>query len=237
VIISKDKLNTFERWQLVSFDAPAIDVPPMPEAPPAVEEEAAPPPPAPLPPTVDLPTEEEIAQIREDARQAGYEAGYQAGLLEGKTAGEATARAVAEDQRLRFEQILSNLRHALDTMDQEIAEQLLETALGISAQITRGIISSNKAVLIPVINEAIACLPTHHGHIVVRLHPEDVPHVRELLGEQFSQSGTQIIEDKTLAPGGCLLQAGGSEVDASLETRWRQVLETIGAEPKAWLTN
>jgi flagellar assembly protein FliH len=33
-----------------------------------------------------------------------------------------------------------------------------------------------------------------------------------------------------------MLQAGTSEVDATIETRWKRVLESIGAEPQEWLT-
>ena len=61
--------------------------------------------------------------------------------------------------------------------------------------------------------------------------------MRQHLGEQFAQTGTQIIEDNTITPGGCQLLAGASEVDASIETRWKRVLEAIGTEPQAWLTS
>jgi flagellar assembly protein FliH len=32
-----------------------------------------------------------------------------------------------------------------------------------------------------------------------------------------------------------MLLAGASEVDATIETRWKRVLEAIGTEPQEWL--
>jgi flagellar assembly protein FliH len=36
--------------------------------------------------------------------------------------------------------------------------------------------------------------------------------------------------------GGCRVELGASEVDATLETRWRRVLESIGVSQE-WLSN
>jgi flagellar assembly protein FliH len=88
--------------------------------------------------------------------------------------------------------------------------------------------------LLPIIREALAALPLHHGPVTLSVHPDDAPLVREHLGEYFSHGGGRIQEDPDIAPGGCRLQAGNSEVDASLPTRWRRILEGIGVTPE-WL--
>nr|MBL8412050.1 flagellar assembly protein FliH [Dechloromonas sp.] len=234
MIIPKEKLVSVQKWQVGSFDkksaapaaahnAPAVEIP-------ATEHE---PQPEPAPPVniPRLPTAEEIERIYEEARASGYAAG----LAEGQAAAMQQAGEVQEARAQQFAALIANLEQALDNVDQSVAEQLLGLALEVAAQVTRGAIAVKNDLLLPVIREAVATLPLHHSHIILRMHPSDAVHVRELLGEEFSQMGTQILEDAGISPGGCLLQAGSSEVDATMETRWRRVLETIGTEPREWL--
>ncbi len=225
MIIPKEELFSFQRWQASSFDrqpAPAASVGTEPfTAPPAPE----------ATPQITLPTVDEIERMHEEARLSGYEAG----LAEGRTAGEKAAREAAETNAQRYGALISNLETALTEVEQSVAEQLLALAIEIAAQVTRGNIAANTEVLLPIIREAIASLPLHHAHLTLRLNPADAEHIRPQLAEQFAQTSTQIVEDREISPGGCLLHAGTSEVDASIETRWKRVLEAIGTEPQKWL--
>lgn len=228
MIIPKEELTTFQRWQAGSFDrkppvAP-VPAPAVAEPPPAVAVTEVEPQPA-------LPTAEEIERIYEEARRSGYEAG----LAEGRLAGEEAMQAAAAASAEHFATLVGNLEQALTEIDQSVAEQLLALALEIAAQIAQGSIAVKTDYLLPIIREAIKILPLHHAHIALRLHPSDAERVRRQMGEQFAQTGTQILEDETISPGGCLLRAGTSEVDATIETRWKRVLEAIGTGAKEWL--
>lgn len=229
---SKEKLFVFQQWQGTSFDKkePAAAQKIEDIAPPVAPMPLQPSPP--LEPQIKLPTAEEIERIHEEARASGYEAG----LAEGRTAGELAAREIGESNAQRFAALIGNLEHALSDLDQSVADQLLALALETAAQLVRGSIAAKPDVLIPIIREAITTLPLHHAHMIARLNPADAANVRDYLGEQFSQTGTQIIEDSSISPGGCQLLAGASEIDATIETRWKRVLEAIGSEPQEWLT-
>jgi len=225
VIIPKEELFSFQRWQASSFNRQ-----PAPVASVGTEPFAATPTPE-ATPQITLPTVDEIERMHEEARLSGYEAG----LAEGRTAGEKAVREAAETNAQRYGALISNLEAALTEVEQSVAEQLLALAIEIAAQVTRGNIAANPEVLLPIIREAIASLPLHHAHLTLRLNPADAEHIRPQLAEQFAQTSTQIIEDREISPGGCLLHAGTSEVDASIETRWKRVLEAIGTEPQKWL--
>lgn len=180
---------------------------------------------------VPLPTAEDIEQIHEQARTEGYQAGY----AEGQEKARDEAAALIADTGTRMAEMIGHLQVALAQMDQNIAEQVLDLALEISSQIVRGSISVKRDSLLSVIREALAALPLHHGHVTLHLNPGDAEAVREQMGEQLAQTGTQLIPDATITAGGCTLRAGASEVDATLETRWKRVIEAIGVEPKDWL--
>lgn len=226
-IIPKEKLGGFQRWQIDSFDQPKPATAPALQ--PTAEASAQQPDEAPL--QFSLPTAEDIEHMHEEARTTGYQDGYEEGLRSGEQACREAASAEAE----HFRGLTDSMQKALDELDQNVAEQLLALATEIAAQVIRSSISLKGDLLLPIIREAITALPLHHTHLNLRLNPQDAALVRPLLGEQLAQSGTQIIEDSEISPGGCQIRAGSSEVDATIETRWKRVLEAIGAEPQAWL--
>ena len=115
--------------------------------------------------------------------------------------------------------------------------QVLDLALEVASQVIRGTVATRSEALLPVIREAISALPLHHTHVLLHLNPADASVVREQIGEQLTLTGTQIIDDAAISQGGCLLKAGTSEIDATIETRWKRVLEAIGSEPREWLTS
>lgn len=226
-IIPKEQLAGIRRWEIGSFDAPKTGRPPPPPPAPApvaevVEEEV---------PGIALPTAADIERIHEEARAAGYQAGYE----EGRQAGEQEAREASELLAQHMLALTDNLQQALSRIDQEVAEQLLALATEIAAQVLCGTIAIKSDVLLPIIRDATAALPLHHSHVTLRLNPADAVHVRSHLGDQLAQTGTQIIDDNEISRGGCLVRANASEVDATIETRWKRVLEAIGIEPRPWL--
>lgn len=223
-VIPKEQIAAYERWQVDRFDEP--------EAPPASEEAA--PPVAESSPHDDagelvsgigLPTAEDIERIHSEAQQEGYNAGYEAGFTEGQQAGLATAQATVE----QMAGLLGNLQTALRQMDQTVADAVLELALETARQVVRSSVRSQPELLLPVIREAIACLPLHHGTINLHVHPDDGRFLREHLGDQLAANAWHVIDDPEIEAGGCHLKAGASEVDATLATRWQRVLESIGA--------
>lgn len=231
MIIPKEKLVAFQRWQAGSFDKRSVpSLPPEPAT--QTEEQLASVEVQPeVVPSIKLPTAEDIERVYEEARASGYEAG----LAEGKAAAEQAASADLALHAERINALINNMQFALNEFDQTVAEQMLALSIEIAAQLTRGVIAAKSDALLPIIREALTTLPLHHAHIILRMNPADAETVRSLLGEEFSQTGTQILEDGEISQGGCLVQAGASEVDATVEMRWKRVLEAIGTEPQEWL--
>ena len=226
-VIPKEDLAAYQRWNANSFEKKKPFVTESPRqntatAPEPVENEII--------NTMGLPTAADIERINESARSEGYQAGFE----EGRQAGEQAHAAAVAGELARLSSLISNLQEAIANMDQTIADQVLDLALEVAAQVIRGTLKVQNEVLLPLIREAISALPLHHGHVMLHLNPVDALTIREQIGEQLQQTGTQIVDDVTITLGGCLLKAGTSEIDASLETRWKRVLEAIGSEPLEW---
>ena len=220
--IPKEKLTAYQRWEVAAFDEAeqaarqaAKEAAARAELPAQVVAEPEP---------VVLPTAADIERMHTEAHEQGYTAGYEEGIAE--------ARQIAE----RLDAMMSDLQQSLDQIDQAIAEQLLATAVGIAQQVVRQSLHIKRELLLPVVREAITTLHPHPGHPLLFLHPDDAQLVRNQLGEQLAHNNWRIIEDSSLSPGGCRVEHGASEVDATLETRWRRVIESIGISQE-WLAD
>lgn len=221
-IIPAEDVLAIAPWRADRFDAPPA--PPVETPPPETPAEA-----------IDagevvadfaLPTAEEIERIHNEAQQAGYAAGRETGYQEGFSAGQQAAMLEAE----RLRTLADNLQQALATLDQEIAETVLDLALEVARQVVRTTLREQPESLLPVIREAIALLPLHHGGITLQLNPSDAALIREHLPSPAAhQPAWHVAEDPGIEAGGCLVRAGNSEIDATVATRWRHVLATIGA--------
>ena len=164
----------------------------------------------------------EIEQMHADAHEQGYAAGYAEGL------------AKAEEIAGRLNTLLNGVQASISALDQEVAEQLLATAVEIAGQVLRQSLRIKPELLLPVVREAIDALYPLSGNPMLYVHPDDAELIRTHLGEALEHKNWRIVEDHSLSPGGCRIEHGGSEVDATKETRWRRVIESMGIT-EAWL--
>jgi flagellar assembly protein FliH len=199
-IIPKENLTAWQRWELGGFDQKKA-------APAAPQKKTA--------AAGRLPTAEDVERIHRDAHKQGYDAGYEEG----------TARARME--ALRLHTLVEQLEAALGEFDQQVAEELLGLSLEVARQVLRQAIAARPNAILDVVREALAQLP--HQHAAIYLHPEDASLVRSYLGDQLAHLGHRILEEPGLARGGLRMEAGGSHLDASVETRWKRVIEGMGA--------
>jgi flagellar assembly protein FliH len=232
MIIPKENVAGFQRWKANSFDQPA-----KPQTP---ESDAATPPAVGSPPATEeqeetvvempFPTADELSRINEEARTEGYRAGYD----EGRAEGEAEMARQTTERIDQLSTLVGNLHVSLAHLDQEIGDQLLDLALEVAAQVLRGSLSVDRERLMSTIREALTELPFHHGNISLHLNPDDADALREILKDQLAHTNSHIVSDSTISAGGCYIKAGNSEIDATIETRWRRVLETIGVKAGEW---
>jgi len=221
--------RAYQRWQLPSFDEPApppeapAPAPPPEPAPPAPVEEAAPvivetPLPDPAP-DIHLPTAEEIERIHEEARREGYAAGYEEGTARGRM------------EAMQFHNLVQGLENALTTLDQDVASEILALSLEVARQMVRHSLDARPESVAELVREALLQLP--QAHAMIHLHPDDVAMVRDYLGEQLTHAGHRLIEDPSIARGGARIDAAGSQIDATLQIRWRRIMDNLGRDV-AW---
>lgn len=209
VVIPKEQLTAFERWELASFEQPFAG-----KHPGGTKQGAG------------LSTAGELESIRQRAHDEGY--------AEGRDAGYAAGIQQARSEAAQIHELLQNLQAALNELDEQVAQSLLDLSLEVARKMVGETLQVKPEVILKVVGGAIGNLPhfNQNAHLVV--HPDDAELLRKHMGEQLSHAGWKIFTDAQIERGGCRAETAHSQVDATAETRWKRIVESIGQD-KSWL--
>jgi flagellar assembly protein FliH len=211
----KEMQTAYQRWEMNSFgdDRPSV-VAKRPAAAALAE------------PVMLLPSDEELAAIREQARAAGHEEGQGAGYADGLAIGRAEAARELE----HLQAIALEFSGALAAADETIAADVLDLALHLAKGMLRSALEIKPELVIPVVREAIEYLPVVQQPAVLMLNPADMPIVREAIGEELDKGGWRVVQDASIARGGCKVDTATNQIDAQLATRWERMTHALGKD-------
>ena len=179
--------------------------------------------------------QQQLAQLQIQAHEQGYQAGlreghaagqqqgYQEGLAQGLEQGLVQARQEQAPIHARMQQLASEFQHTLDTLDSVIASRLMQMALEAARQIVGQVPVVDNTALIKQIQSLLQQEPLFSGKPQLRVSPEDLPRVEEMLGATLNLHGWRLRGDPTLHPGGCKVSADEGDLDASVATRWQEL--------------
>jgi flagellar assembly protein FliH len=241
----KDFQPMFKRWEMTSFGDERANAVAERQALEAAAAAAAhaqatamratEPPPAPPAPMI---SEEELEAIREAARQQGYAEGFEAGRATGHASGYEDGlnqgRAEAAAELTHLQGIASEFGHAVTQADESIAADVLELALHLAKNMVRTAFEVRPELILPVVREAVDYLPTLQQPALLVLNPEDALIVRGGIGHELEKTGWRIVEDGTVARGGCRIDTASNQIDAQIASRWQRLSHALGRNVE-WL--
>ncbi|MFA1647036.1 MAG: flagellar assembly protein FliH, partial [Enterobacteriaceae bacterium] len=158
-----------------------------------------------------------------EGRQQGHDKGYQEGLAQGLEQGLAQARQQQAPLHARMQQLVSEFQHTLDALDSVIASRLMQMALEAARQVIGHTPPVDNSSLIKQIQGLLQQEPLFSGKPQLRVHPDDLQRVEEMLGATLSLHGWRLRGDPTLHHGGCKVSADEGDLDASVATRWQEL--------------
>ena len=219
-IIPKEEMSPYQRWELASFDE-------APEPEPVEEEVYEEPPPPAL-------TTEELDAIREHARQEAYAEGLEQGLQAGHREGYMGGLQQGQQE---INEIIGHLRNVAMSFGTEVAQcgesmapELLNLGLDLSKAMLKTALAVKPELILPTVTSAIHALPSLQLPALLYLHPDDAVLVRKHLGEDLTQNGWRLIDDPELDRGGCRIETGTNQIDATTQTRWRRLAESLSKQ-------
>jgi flagellar assembly protein FliH len=173
---------------------------------------------------------ETVAQIFDGVRKEAYAKGMQ----EGFAVGMAKAREAAYEDKQNFLKLMDAFSEALEKSDEQIADDVLSLALDIAKSMLKVKLNVDPATVLPVVMDAIHYLPYVQKPARILVHHEDAHILREYLADEISSQHWQIQEDSNIERGGCLVETGANQIDASNEVRWKRISEAL-AQNNNWL--
>lgn len=159
---------------------------------------------------------------------------YTKGMQEGFVVGLAKAKEYAAKDQAQFVSIASAFENALEIADQKVEEDILGLALDLAKLMLKTKIEVNPEVILPVVRDAIHYLPHVKKPARIIVHQDDARILRDQLGEELSEQVWQIQEDPNIERGGCLVETGENQIDATNATRWKRISEAL-AQSNDWL--
>jgi len=182
---------------------------------------------APPPPPPGL-SEEELAALREEARQQGYQDGYAQGhragedeaIREGEEAMKAALAPLAD--------LAANFSEALRGADLLISNDVVDLALHLARNMLKQALPAKPELIIPIVQEAMSYLPTMQKPAILMLHPDDAVIIRNALGEELEKGGWIVNADDSIERGGCKIDTPSNQIDAQVEARWMRLANAVG---------
>jgi flagellar assembly protein FliH len=166
--------------------------------------------------------EAELARLREAARTEGYAEGLAAG------------RAEVEQASGRMKQLAESFSSTLDSLDFRLADMVLDLALDVARQVVAGELAARPERILDVVNLALKQMAETSREARLLLNPEDAALVRPHLDQVLDKNRLRIVEDARIVRGGCLVETSQGDLDGTLPTRWRQVVQVLGSN-QGWI--
>ncbi|MDH5205080.1 MAG: FliH/SctL family protein [Hylemonella sp.] len=182
--------------------------------------------------------DQQAAQVQgeqaEQLRQQGYAEGFVQGraqaLLEAQHQINEFLAQQGQQTASELAALVASTRAQLDAAQQSAAQEVLDLAVDIAAQVLRHEVTCNPRVLLPVVQEALEMLVSDNRRIKIHLNPQDLTLLQPALTTQFPDLAPDLQAEPTMARGGCRLESGSTAVDATMPTRWRRTLSQLGRD-------
>ena len=159
-----------------------------------------------------------LEEVAEAARIKGY--------AEGLAQGQAEARKQSEETAAELLALWQSMSKPIASQDVEVSEHLLALVVTLTHAVLERELSTDSELIKATLDEALMCLAESEAPLLVTLNPADKALVESLLEEK--RLPAELVTDTTMLRGGCRLDRGHALVDATIESRIRSLVETMG---------
>jgi flagellar assembly protein FliH len=160
--------------------------------------------------------------IEDDAREEGMAKGQERGYEDGK----------AEMERV-IDRLHLIINKAIDRRNEIIEEseaQLVQLVLQIARKVIKVISENQKNVVINNVVQALRKLK-NKADVVIRVNLDDLQtttaHTKEIINRIERVNTITVLEDSSVDPGGCIIEADFGQIDARITSQLREIEERI----------
>ena len=210
--IAKGKLSAYQRWEMTSFDERVPEVTRV-----SAENVAA---------TNKI----ELDRLKLKAQKEGFAKGYE----EGHQLGVGTGQKDMQLELAAFQKVSAQFNASIQQAEQIVAQEVLDLALDIAKAMLKSSLNINPELIIPIVEQAIASLPSVQQPAQLFLHPSDAELVKNKIGTELAETGWVVVADPHLNPGDCRIETLQNQINGSLQSRWQQLTTALGRDNR-WM--
>ncbi len=182
--------------------------------------------------------EREAAALIEGAEARGFEQGqvegFARGVEQGREQGRQEALAAASEGLGQLQQAWFDVARQLDgqrrELEREARQMVIEFALKVAEKLVHRVIEVDPTVIVDQVGAALANV-LRPLEVIVRVHPDDKPLLEEALPDLMAEfqrlEHVKLTDDVEITRGGCVVTYGEGEVDGTVETQIRRVIDLI----------
>ncbi len=213
----KQQLSAYERWELPALEqnepgAPDQSVWQLPKE--EVEE-------------VQWPTADELEAIRKAAYREGFDQGKQEGHAKGHEQGLSKGQQEIQAAVARLGQVMHALMQPIAEQDNALETVLVELVETTCTVVLRRELHLDSSQILRIVREAIGCVYAGSKRLTVHVHPVDAEIIRQYMTSLPDFEQWRITEHNALTPGGCVVEADDTLVDATVDKRLEQLVRQI----------
>ncbi len=177
---------------------------------------------------------EQAQSIEQEAREQGYQDGYAKGYADGEREAHRVLAQRADEERAAYREDLANFVTHIEAERRrawaEMEPQIIGLVFDLAKQVIKQEIEVSRAVALSVVRNALRRV-TESGTLRIRVHAEDLETIRagreDLLTLVDGIPHIEIIEDRRVGAGGCVVETEAGNIDARIETQLEEVAETL----------
>lgn len=204
---AKGRLSAYQRWEMPSFDAVTS----------AQDSEA-----------LALAATNRVAL--ESLKQKAHKDGFNKGYEEGHQAGHHAGLEDMQQQLNNFVNVAEHFNQSVKRVEHQVAQDVLDLALDLAKAMLKSALLINPALIIPIVEEAIASLPSVQQPAQMFLNPRDAGLVSHQIGAQLVDAGWVVVADPHLNPGDCRVETLNNQINANIATRWQVLIDALGRD-------
>ncbi|MGE5609138.1 MAG: FliH/SctL family protein [Bacillota bacterium] len=186
----------------------------------------------------------EAEGLKQQAQADGFAEGRQEGLTKGREEGLKIGREAAlQEQREQLANLITALTGSVTQIDVSRREleaaalkDVIRLAIAIAERVTKRQGVLDPQVAIANVTDALR-LVTHASDVRIALNPSQVTTLQEVLPRLKSQwpalTHVELMEDESLAPGGCRVFTAHGVVDGDLDEQLKRIVAELLPEAEA----
>lgn len=193
---------------------------------------------------MQLKFEQTLLKAQKKGYAEGYEIGYSdgnkigkaEGLLQGRAEGEkqgheegykkGTDKAKNEIQQIQ--ELNDGFAQSLLDIENVVGQNIIKLAVRIAEQVLHSSIKTHPEKILELIDNILHLNIDNTAALQLYVNPQDHELISKYIQNNPDTKLWRTIADASITRGGCKAQTALGDIDATIETRWRRVVSTLG---------